>query len=107
MSEVKEQEQEKEKKYLMDLQMGRYELVALAWEWINVFQRTDDARGMSPSEIVKKALEDVSSGEITAEDIKKLKSKTKAAPLSSEEKEDDDIKGLETVKSKKNEKSKK
>jgi len=104
MSEVKEQD----KKYLMDLQMGRYELVALAWEWVNVFQRTDDAKGMSPSEVVKKALEAVSSGAITAEDIKRIKSKTKmSAPPVTEEKEDDDIKNLETVKAKKNEKSKK
>jgi hypothetical protein len=103
MSEVKELD----KKYLMDLQMGRYELVALAWEWVNVFQRTDDAKGMSPSEIVKIALEAVSSGEITAEDIKRIKSKVKSAPLSSEEKPDEDIKGLETVKPKKHEKSKK
>jgi hypothetical protein len=103
MTEVKEVE----KKYLMDLEIGRYDLVKLAWEWVNVFQRTDDAKGMSPSEIVKTALEAVSSGAITAEDIKRIKSKTKMTAPVQEEKEDDDIKNLETVKAKKNEKTKK
>lgn len=103
MSEVKEVE----KKYLMDLNMGRYELVALAEEWLAVFQKTDDAKGMSPSEMVKKALEDVSSGAVTSEDIKRVRTKAKAAPAAEEPKEEKIVEEEEEKKPKKNAKSKK
>jgi len=64
---------ELERKFSLDLPNGRYDTVALTWAWLRIFQKTDDAKGMSPSELVKKALDDVNSGLITYDDIKKAK----------------------------------
>ena len=103
MSEVKEVP----KKYLMDLQTGRYELVKLTKEWLSVFQKTDDAKGMSPSEMVKRALEDVSSGVISPEDVKRIKSKTKSAPVVEQEPKMESLEEEKVKKPKKDAKTKK
>ena len=70
---------ELERKFDLDLPYGRYDTVALTRAWLNVFQKTDEAKGMSPSELVKKALDDVYSGAITFEDVRKARSKAKPA----------------------------
>jgi len=98
---------ELERKFSLDLPNGRYDTVALTWAWLRIFQKTDDAKGLSPSELVKKALDDVTSGKITYEDVRKAKSKAPAAeaaePKAKAEKEEEPAKKP----SKKHEKSKK
>jgi len=87
---------ELERKFLLDLPNGRYDIVALTWAWLRIMQKTDDAKGMSPSELVKKALDDVMSGGITYEDVKKAGNKrvqaaedeAKADELKEEKKEE-------------------
>jgi len=79
---------EVERKFLLDLPNGRYDTVALTWAWLNILQKTDEAKGLSPSELVKKALDDVMTGGITFEDIKKAKTKKVAAPVEEEPKEE-------------------
>ena len=77
---------ELERKFLLDLPNGRYDIVALTWAWLNVIEKTDEAKGLSPSELVKKALDDVMTGGITFDDIRKAR-KAKAAPVEEEKKE--------------------
>jgi hypothetical protein len=85
MTEMKELE----RKFLLDLPNGRYDTVALTWAWLNVLQKTDEAKGLSPSELVKKALDDVMTGGITFENVKNAKSKVKSAPEPEEKSEEE------------------
>jgi hypothetical protein len=105
---VMTQLKELERKFSLDLPNGRYDTVALTWAWLRVFQKTDDAKGLSPSELVKKALDDVTSGRITYEDIKKAKSKAPAAEAAEPKaKADKEEVVVEKKPAKKHEKSKK
>ena len=85
-SEVMTELKELERKFLLDLPLGRYDVVALTWAWLNVLQKTDEAKGLSPSELVKKSLDDVMTGGITYDDIRKAKTRTAHAAAASEEK---------------------
>lgn len=97
MTEVKEVE----RKFLMDLTIGRYDTVKLTKEWLAVLQKSDEAKGLSPSELVKKALDDVSTGLITHESIKKARSKMKSSPAEEEKPKDEDEASSKNEKSKK------
>lgn len=67
-------------KLLLDFPAGRYDLVKLVKEWTYLIQHTDETKGMNASEVIKKAMDDVLSGRITEEDIKKAKAKIKTPP---------------------------
>jgi hypothetical protein len=69
-----------------DLQSQRYGLVAMTREWLSVLKKSDEAKGMGPSELVKQALQDVVSGRITSEDIEKAREKQAAATEATEKK---------------------
>ncbi len=104
-SKVMTELKELERKFLLDLPNGRYDVVALTWAWLNILQKTDDAKGMSPSELVKKALDDVMTGGITYEDIKKAKTKVVHAAAPEEKVEKKEV--VEEEAPKKNAKPKK
>jgi hypothetical protein len=72
---------------------GRYNLVALAKDWLAVLKRSDEAKSMGQSELVKKALEDIVSGRVTKEDVMRavVKMKTQKSP-DSEAKETKEVK---------------
>lgn len=59
---------------------GRYETVALAKEWLSALMHSDENKAVGPSELVKKALDDVRSGAVSPEEIQKAASKVKSAP---------------------------
>ncbi|MHB9156015.1 MAG: hypothetical protein ACYC5N_10075, partial [Endomicrobiales bacterium] len=77
---------ESDKKVIVDPFGGRYGLVALANEWMAVLLRSEECKGMGSSEIVKKALEDITSGAVTPEEVHKAAARVKAAPQTEEEK---------------------
>jgi hypothetical protein len=65
---------------------GRYNLVALAKDWLSVLKRSDEGKGLGLSELVKKALDDVVSGRVTKEDVSRALSKLKTQKAPEEEK---------------------
>lgn len=67
MTELKESR----KDLLKASQMGRYTLVALAKEWMAALMKTDEAKNVNQSDLIKKAIEDITSGRVTEADIKK------------------------------------
>ncbi|MBN1822828.1 MAG: hypothetical protein JW803_00755 [Endomicrobiales bacterium] len=81
---------------------SRYSVVKLARQWISVLKRMDDFRHFSQSEIIKKAISDITSGDVTPEDIAKARSKMKPAA-----EQEDDLKLASKEESGKNGKSKK
>ena len=62
---------ESKKDALKASQLGRYAVVALAREWAAVLLKSDEAKNVNQSDIIKKAVDDITSGRVTAEDIKK------------------------------------
>lgn len=66
--------------------LGRYSTVALTQQWLSVLIRSEEAKGLGPSELVKKALDDVRSGAVTPEQVEKAAAKAHAAPAAEEEK---------------------
>lgn len=57
---------------------GRYNLVALAKDWLTVLKRSDEAKGLGQSELVKKALDDVITGRVDKEDVMRALAKLKS-----------------------------
>ncbi len=106
---------------LLDLPVGRYRMVEIAREWLQIFAKSDEAKELSISELVKKAMDDIISGKVTEKDIQNAKAKGAAAPVvekkeeeeaeekaeKKEEKEKDKDKGKDKKKKEKNEKGKK
>jgi len=62
------------------VELGRYEFFNLANAWVKVIKRTDDGKGLTTAELIKKAMDDILSGDVTAEEIEKKSGKLKAAP---------------------------
>lgn len=62
--------------------LGRYEIVKLALEWIEVIKQNEDYRKLTQTELVDKVLNDVAMNIVTREKIdelrKKMKKKTKS-----------------------------
>lgn len=58
--------------------MGRYELVKLALDWIEVKKYDEDYRKLTQAELISKALDDVVEGVATPETIEELRKKMKA-----------------------------
>jgi hypothetical protein len=56
---------------------GRYNLVALAKDWLSILKRSDEAKGLGQSELDKKALDDVLTGRVTKEDVMRALAKMK------------------------------
>ncbi len=57
---------------------GRYELVNLAMDWIEVKKYDEDYRKLTQAELIDKALNDVVEGTATPEKIEELRKKIKA-----------------------------
>jgi hypothetical protein len=74
-------------KIALDMPDGRYNLVALAKDWMNILKNTEEVKGLGQSELVKKALDDIVSGRVTKEDVYRAQSKLKNSPVKEEEKE--------------------
>lgn len=83
MTEVRE----RKNRLLLDLSIGRYEVVALAKKWMSVLQKSDDCKNMGHSEIVKQSLDDIISGAVNDSDIEKAIAAMPASKHSSEESE--------------------
>lgn len=65
----------------------RYKKYILTRMWIEVLKKSEDFKGWGNSEIIKRALADINSGEISESDIEKAKAKIKSAPAKEEKKE--------------------
>jgi len=79
--------------------LGRYEFFKLANAWVKVIKRTDEGKGLTTAELIKKAMDDISSGDVTAEEIEKKSGKLKPEPVA--ESEDSEKKEKEFKKSEK------
>jgi hypothetical protein len=62
------------------MQLGRYEYFGMANAWVKVIKRTDEGKLMTTAELIKKAMDDISSGDVDAEEIAKKTGKFKASP---------------------------
>ena len=88
-------------------ELGRYETFQMANDWLSLLYHTDEVKGMSNSEIAKKAFEDISSGRITQKDIDKAtKEKEKSAKTDEKPEADTKDKAAKTDKVEKKEKAK-
>ncbi|MCL2390398.1 MAG: hypothetical protein FWD54_00410 [Endomicrobia bacterium] len=58
--------------------IGKYNLVKLALDWIEVKKYDEDYRKLTQSELIKKSLDDVIEGEATPAKIEELRKKNKA-----------------------------
>lgn len=70
MSEVKDAE-----KSGKTLQLGRYEFFKLADDWVKVLKRTEDGKGLTTAELIRKSMDDILSGAVDAEEIEKKRNK--------------------------------
>ena len=82
--------------------IGRYEFFKLANAWVKVIKRTDEGKGLTTAELIKKAMDDISSGDVTAEEVEKKSGKLKPEPV---EETEDGVK-IEKKESKKEKESK-
>ena len=57
---------------------GRYEMVKLALDWIEVKKHDEDYRKLTQAELITKAIDDVVEGVATQEKIEELRKKMKA-----------------------------
>jgi hypothetical protein len=57
--------------------LGRYEVVKLVLEWIEVIKQNEDYRKLAQTELIDKALNDVMMGVATREKIDELRKKVK------------------------------
>ena len=65
----------------------RYELYALAKDWMDVFMKSEEAKTLGQSEITKKVIEDILEGRVSEEEIIKAKKKmAQKAPENQEKK---------------------
>ena len=60
------------------LKMGRYEMVKLALEWIEVKKNDEDYRRLTQAELITKALDDILAKVATPEKVEELRKKMKA-----------------------------
>ena len=76
----------KESKKAMSLKekMGRYDFVKLAKGWFYLTQKNDDNKYLNQSEMVKKVIEEISSGKLTEDDIAKANVAVKSVPAYSD-----------------------
>ncbi|MDR3253386.1 MAG: hypothetical protein LBT07_00255 [Endomicrobium sp.] len=58
-------------------QLGRYEIVKLALEWIEIIKHNEDCRKLTQAELINKALTDVVTNVATYEKIKEIQKKMK------------------------------
>ena len=63
---------------VFESKMGRYEIVKLALEWIEVKKHEEDYRRLSQAELITKALNEVMDGTATSEKIEDIKKKMKS-----------------------------
>lgn len=63
---------------VFESKMGRYEIVKLALDWIEVKKHEDDYRRLSQAELITKALNEVMDGTATPEKIEELQKKMKS-----------------------------
>jgi hypothetical protein len=57
--------------------LGRYEIVKLALEWVEVIKQNEDYRKLTQTELIDKVLNDVMTNVATREKIKELRKKIK------------------------------
>jgi hypothetical protein len=57
--------------------LGRYEIVKLALEWVEVMKQNEDYRRLTQTELIDKVLNDVVTGLATREKIEELRKKMK------------------------------
>ncbi|OEG71625.1 hypothetical protein ATZ36_02570 [Candidatus Endomicrobiellum trichonymphae] len=57
--------------------LGRYEVVKLALEWIEVIKQKEDYRKLTQAELIDKVLNDVTMNIVTREKIDELRKKMK------------------------------
>lgn len=79
---------------------GRYDYFKVAKDWLEVLKYSEEGKGLTPSELINKAMDDIVSGRVTEEEVIKRKSKLKPVVEQTE-----DLDKLESLK--KSEKSKK
>ena len=58
--------------------LGRYEMVKLALDWLEVKKYDEDYRKLTQAELISKALDEVVDGTATPEKIEELRKKMKA-----------------------------
>ena len=62
---------------LLDLPSGRYDLVGTTRLWIEVLQRDDETKNFSQADLIKRALQDIISGKVSDEEVRKAVAKLK------------------------------
>lgn len=67
--------------------LGRYNTVVLAKDWMEVVKDTEEYRGVGQSELVKMAVDEIRSGNITQEVVDKLQAAKKKAAAAGEAEE--------------------
>ncbi|MCL2144386.1 MAG: hypothetical protein FWH43_02675 [Endomicrobia bacterium] len=78
---------------VFESKMGRYEIVKLALDWIDVKKHEDDYRRLSQAELITKALDEVMDGTVTSDKIEELKKKMKSKEAKSEAEGSEEKKG--------------
>lgn len=66
-------------------QLGRYGFFKITNDWLHVLSRSEDGKGLSQAELIKKAMDDIQSGEIDEAEIEKRKSKMRTTGPQQEE----------------------
>jgi len=72
-------------KELVDFNGDRYKIVVLASKWAKELKKTDKYKNQPASVVIKKALNDILSGDVTEEDVLRVCSENLAKELKAEE----------------------
>jgi hypothetical protein len=67
-------------KILMESSKGRFKYVQMVKDWLKVLQHSDEGKGLTSAELIQLAIEDITNGEVTPEEIAEKVKKVKDLP---------------------------
>jgi vacuolar-type H+-ATPase subunit E/Vma4 len=67
-------------KILQESSKGRFKYVQMVKDWLKVLQHSEEGKGLTTAELIQLALEDITSGEVTPEEVAEKVKKVKDLP---------------------------
>jgi len=67
-------------KILRESSKGRFKYVQMVKDWLKVLQHSEEGKGLTGAELIQLALEDITSGEVTPEEVSEKVKKVKDLP---------------------------
>ena|SRR3989339_1048776 len=65
---------------LLESAKGRFRYVQMVKDWVKVLQHSEEGKGLTSAELIQLALEDITTGEVTADEVAEKIKKVKHLP---------------------------